>query len=313
VAVAPDGAFVVAWSEQGDIHAARFDAAGQGLGGDFQVNSFVTGIQYAPVLARAADGSPAAVWTSWESAGTDQSFTNVQLRRLDAAGMPIGADVQVNTSTAGRQEGPAIASLGGEDFVVAWSGYDHNEPTFRSRVWGQRFASTCVTTTTTSTSTTPLPTALVQGNTLRLAPGKGKHAGTLAARLVSHDPVVSAGRGAGSADDPTLHGGLVRIHSAAWGLDASHALAAADWRRTRSGWRYAAGGDKVVVKNGKLLRMSTTVDDTSVSATDPTPVDVLVQLGALRLCLAFQPGTAVMKRRGVVAHDGAAPSACLAP
>jgi hypothetical protein len=59
--------------------------------------------------------------------------------------------------------------------------------------------------------------------------------------------------------------------------------------------------------------MAMTVDGASVSATDPTPVDVFVRVGELRLCLAFQPGTAVMKRRGVVAHDSAAPTACLAP
>lgn len=74
------------------------------------------------------------VWTSWESAGTDQLSTNVQLRRLDAAGLPIGEDVQVNTTTAGRQEGPAIASLGGEDFVVGPR--DHERPVRRDRHGG---------------------------------------------------------------------------------------------------------------------------------------------------------------------------------
>ena len=53
------------------------------------------------------------------------------------------------------------------------------------------------------------------------------------------------------------------------------------WRQTRNGWRYASGGDKVVVKNGKLLRLSMAVDDASVGAIDPTPVDLLIRVGEL--------------------------------
>lgn len=313
VAASPDGAFVITWSEDSDIRARRFDAAGQPLGGDFQVNSFTTSIQYGPTLARADDGSFTVAWTSWESGGTDHSFTNVQMRRLDPNGVPIGADVQVNTTTKGRQEGPAIASLGGEDFVVVWSGYDQDSPTFQLHLWGQRFAVTCVTTTTTSTSSTTLPTSLLGSKTLRLSPGNGKHAGTVALRLASRDGAIDAGRGAGSADDPTLHGGSLALRLNAWDVDASIALPAAGWRQVRNGWRYRGSEGAVTVKDGKRLNASLALQGVSLQSIDPTPIDVLLRLGEQQLCLAFQPGTATLKRRSIVAHDGAAPSACLLP
>jgi hypothetical protein len=314
IAGSPDGAFVIAWSEASDIRARRYDAAGQPLGADFQVNSFTPNIQYGPALARADDGSFTIAWTSWSTGGTDQSFTNVQMRRLDPNGVPIGADVQVNTSTKGRQEGPAIASLGGEDFVIVYSGYDQDSPTFQNHLWGQRFAVTCITTTTTSTSSTTLPTSLLPGKTLRLSAAKGrKHAGDVVLRLTSRDAAITAGRGAGSADDPTLHGGSVAVRLDGWDDDAAVALPAAGWRQIRNGWRYRGSEGSVTVKDGKRLDVSLVLDGVSLQSSDPTPIDVVLRLGEQQLCLAFQPGTATIKRHSIVAHDGAAPNACLTP
>lgn len=179
--------------------------------------------------------------------------------------------------------------------------------------WGQRFAVTCITTTTTSTSSTTLPTSLLSGRTLRLSPRKGKQAGTVTLRLASRDGAIDAGRGAGSADDPTLNGGSLALRLDAWDVDARLALPAAGWRQVRNGWRYHGSEGAVAVKDGKRLKVALALQGVSLQPSDPTPIGVLLRLGEQQLCLAFQPGTATLKRRSVVAHDGAAPDSCLTP
>src|SRR5262249_61931887 len=158
-----------------------------------------------------------------------------------------------------------------------------------------------------------LPTSLLGGKTLRLSPGKGKHRDAVTLRLASRDGAIDAGRGAGSADDPTLHGGSLHVRLAAWDIDASVALPASGWRQIRNGWRYRGDEGVVSVKDGKRLRVSLALAGIDLQSTDPTPIDVLLSLGEQQLCLAFQPGTATLKHHSIVARDGAAPTACLAP
>ncbi|MEM7583844.1 MAG: hypothetical protein AAF560_10725 [Acidobacteriota bacterium] len=50
-------------------------------GDDVQVNTYTTGDQGEPRVARGADGSFAVVWSSNGSAGTDDSVTSIQAQR----------------------------------------------------------------------------------------------------------------------------------------------------------------------------------------------------------------------------------------
>ena len=127
VAAASDGSFIVAWSESDEgpphnreVRARRFFSSGSPNGGDLQINSLTTNRQENPSIAFLPDDSFVVAFKSYYSAGTDNDFSSVQLRRFDSNAQPIGAEFQVNTYTTEFQSNPSVAvdSLG--DFVVAW-------------------------------------------------------------------------------------------------------------------------------------------------------------------------------------------------
>ena len=138
VAALADGGFVVTWSDKPsstgyDIFARRFSATGDSVGGTFQVNTYTTGDQTAPVAAGLANGSFVITWVS---AGQDGSDGGIFVQRYNAGGGHAGAEFRVNTQTQNDQSQPAIASLKDGGFVVAWTGYDApGSP----GVYGQRY------------------------------------------------------------------------------------------------------------------------------------------------------------------------------
>ena len=118
-----DGGFVVSWqSNRQDgssfgIYAQRYDAAGVAVGGEVQVNSHTAGSQGNPSITALVDGG---FVVSWESDGQDGDWGGVYLQRYDAAGVAVGGEVQVNTTTAGGQGAASIAALPSGGFVVSW-------------------------------------------------------------------------------------------------------------------------------------------------------------------------------------------------
>ena len=57
----------------------------------------------------------------WHSNGQDGSYYGVYLRKLDLAGSPLGAEVQVNTQVDLDQKNPAVAiSPSGDRLTVCW-------------------------------------------------------------------------------------------------------------------------------------------------------------------------------------------------
>jgi hypothetical protein len=135
-----DGAFVVVWESQGEdgsgagIFGRRFDSGGAPLGPDFRVNSYTTGNQGRPKIARDAAGSFVVVW---HSDGQDGDNYGVFGRRFDSGGSPLGSDFQVNSYTTNVQMLPSIATDAGGGFLVVWEGRD---PDGRGVV-GRRFDS----------------------------------------------------------------------------------------------------------------------------------------------------------------------------
>lgn len=96
VAAAPDGSFLVAWSDlQGDdgggdgsgnaVLARRLTADGRPTGASFRVNSYTTGDQRGPSLAFLPDGDFLVAWSSAGSFGNDDSESSVQVRRFRLA------------------------------------------------------------------------------------------------------------------------------------------------------------------------------------------------------------------------------------
>lgn len=129
VAATESGDFVVVWQSLGSagddthqysVQARAFDAAGQALSDDVQVNAYTTGQQQWPAVAKSADGSFVVVWASRGSAGGDGSAESVQGRQFDSLGQPLATDFQVNLSTAGAQNYPDVAAASDGRFVVVW-------------------------------------------------------------------------------------------------------------------------------------------------------------------------------------------------
>ncbi len=81
----------------------RYDAAGNTLGGEFQINSYTTLEQYRPTVATDADGDFVAVWTS---VGQDGSGTGVFAQRFAGPGLHLsvsgacGGEVTVDIAHA---------------------------------------------------------------------------------------------------------------------------------------------------------------------------------------------------------------------
>jgi len=126
VAAAPDGSFVVVWQSFGQdgnnygVFARRYDASGAPLGGEFQVNAYVTGAQREPAVASDASGGFVVTWQSLNYGTQDGSGFGVFGQRYDASGARRGGEFRVNSHTTGHQQIVSVASDAAGGFVVAW-------------------------------------------------------------------------------------------------------------------------------------------------------------------------------------------------
>jgi hypothetical protein len=124
-----DDGFLVVWSSQASggsdadesIQARRYDADGDAVGSEFQVNTYTTGMQSFPDSGVDDLGRVAIVWGSNGSPGTDQDGASVLGRLFDADLSPVGGDFQVNAVGTGDQLTPTVARRASGGFVVAWS------------------------------------------------------------------------------------------------------------------------------------------------------------------------------------------------
>lgn len=131
-----DGGFLVVWSSQatsGDdpddsIQARRYDADGNAVGVEFQVNTYTTGMQWFPDAGVDTLGRVVVAWSSNGSPGSDQDGSAVIGRLYDANLVPVANDFQIDSFTTGEQLTPSVARRASGGFVVAWSsqnGYDN--------------------------------------------------------------------------------------------------------------------------------------------------------------------------------------------
>jgi uncharacterized delta-60 repeat protein len=166
------------------------------------------------------------------------------------------------------------------------------------------------------TSTTAASGQRLAGRKLRLK--DGPRPGRRAVTVVSRDPTLALGSGAGSADDPTLHGASLRIVALGGdGFDDTYDLPAGRWRylgkpsRGRGYLLRRTGPIRsIVVKSGKLLRLRGAGPQLGHSlGAEPEAVSVVLTIGAQRYCLTFAGGTFRAGRR-YVAQDAPAPAAC---
>ncbi|MEM8995710.1 MAG: SdrD B-like domain-containing protein [Acidobacteriota bacterium] len=129
VATDASGAFTVVWQSFGSgggdtdgnsIQGQRFDASGQRLGAQFQVNTYTTDFQRRPDVVMSPSGEFVVVWGSEAAASGDAG--SVQARLFDVDGSPVGDEVQVSTLPPGFAPPPSAGQIGGgAELVVAWA------------------------------------------------------------------------------------------------------------------------------------------------------------------------------------------------
>src|SRR5215213_6744093 len=112
----------------------------------FQVNTYTDGDQGAPVLASNGNGRFVAVWESGtfdEVNPQDGDESGVYAQVYDASGARIGGEIQVNQTTTGSQDSPAVAMDGDGGFVVVWrSEAPVTSESLETRLLARRFAPT---------------------------------------------------------------------------------------------------------------------------------------------------------------------------
>ncbi|MEZ6054481.1 MAG: hypothetical protein R3C02_24350 [Planctomycetaceae bacterium] len=141
VAMADSGEFVIAWSsnsQDGDqygIFAQRYDAHGNALSGEFQVNTYTTGRQWIPSVAMAETGQFVISWTSDFQDGDDRG---VYAQLYDANGNTVGGEFRVTTTTIGRQYNTTVSMANTGEFVVAWQ--SNNQDGDGGGIFAQRYA-----------------------------------------------------------------------------------------------------------------------------------------------------------------------------
>lgn len=123
VTVLSDGGFVIAWTADGqvnglDVFARRFDADGDPVGGEFQVNSTTDSFEDRPKIAALSSGGFVVVW---QANGQDGDGQGVFAQQYDADGIPLGGEFQVNTTTRSNQSSPSITALADGGFMVTWA------------------------------------------------------------------------------------------------------------------------------------------------------------------------------------------------
>jgi len=118
VAELPDGGFLVVFvSPNNKLLGQRFDAAGQPVGSDFQINTtFDNGVS-APDVELGWDG---VVGVIWEDDEDGLEFEEIRARLFDSDLTPLGPDFRVNNLLTDDQKNPALGNYGPEGFLAIW-------------------------------------------------------------------------------------------------------------------------------------------------------------------------------------------------
>ena len=166
-----DGSYVISWTDgqgrdgHGDgIFAQRFDAHGQKIGTEFQVNTVTEGQQGFSQMTALHDGGFVITWTTTDG-GYHQSF-----QRYDAQGQAVGVETSSSLLGGGTQGFGGIATLSDGTFVVTEQIYGHTTGGAFD-IYAQIFSATGtaigdpirVSTSTSFSGAEPLVTGLASG------------------------------------------------------------------------------------------------------------------------------------------------------
>ncbi len=120
------GPRVVVWQSDGQdgsssgVFGQRFASSGAPIGGEFQVNTSSAGSQSSPRVSTNMAGRTVIVWNS---DGQDGSGRAILGRLYTDSGVPVTAELQINTFTPLNQGIPDAAIDAAGAFVVVWQSY----------------------------------------------------------------------------------------------------------------------------------------------------------------------------------------------
>lgn len=142
VAIDEAGNSVVVWQTEaepeGGVAARLYSSLGLPLTGEFTVNEFSPGDQSAPSVAMDPSGNFVVAWQSFGQEGDPLDyFYGIYARTFDSRGIPLGEEVQINTTLEWTQMNPDVAVNRDGDTVIVWESYDGAS----FDVLGQRFDS----------------------------------------------------------------------------------------------------------------------------------------------------------------------------
>lgn len=179
VATLVDGRFVVAWVDDSYTSPdgtravrARIFNADRSAYGDFVVNVTTANAQDLPSVAALADGGFVVAWADASQSADDPSGSAIRAQYFGAGGARLGPEFLVNTTTAGNQTRPQLATLDDGRVVCVWedgsqTGGDTSGDAIRGcildpsgRTLGTEFL---VNTTTPGVQGAPSVTALADG------------------------------------------------------------------------------------------------------------------------------------------------------
>ncbi len=151
-----DGGFVVTWTsddqdsvgtfEAGyNVYGQRYNNAGVATGGEFRVNTTTPQAQSKAAITALSDGGFVVTWTSYAQDPRDVSSQNslvvnnygIYGQRYNSAGVAVGTEFHINTTTADEQFQPTITAVNDGGFVVAWTSNNQDGQSYG--VYGQRF------------------------------------------------------------------------------------------------------------------------------------------------------------------------------
>ena len=120
-----DGGYVVTWTSELDIgndftfsvQGQRYDAEGHALGGQFQVNSDTSDINYASSVTGLSNGGYVVTWVA--DSDVDGSY-GVFSQIYDVAGNAVGGEFEINNFTNADQDVPKVSALANGGFVAVW-------------------------------------------------------------------------------------------------------------------------------------------------------------------------------------------------
>jgi hypothetical protein len=122
-AAGPSGLHAVAWQGPGDgtdVWLQVWKGDGTVLLSELRANSYLSGCQQAPALSSSPDGSFVVVW---QSEGQDGSGWGIFGQRFAADGALVGGEFQINLTTSGDQQEPAVAYGLSGSFTVVWESF----------------------------------------------------------------------------------------------------------------------------------------------------------------------------------------------